>query len=115
MLRGHGRVLTEHIGEENLTQEGEDMLDREIHDRDIEWLRSATCLVAEVTTPSLGVGYEIGRAVEWGTPVLCLFRSENGRKLSAMIGGCTGISTREYHGVGELENVFADFFGARTP
>ncbi len=31
-------------------------------------------LVAEVTQPSLGVGYEIGRAVAMGKPILCLFR-----------------------------------------
>ena len=31
-------------------------------------------MVAEVTTISLGVGYEIGRAVSLGKPVLCLFR-----------------------------------------
>ena len=36
-------------------------------------------LVAEVTQPSLGVGYEIGRAVEHQKRVLCLFRKESGQ------------------------------------
>ena len=36
-------------------------------------------LVAEVTQPSLGVGYEIGRAVEHQKRVLCLFRKEAGQ------------------------------------
>ena len=31
-------------------------------------------MVAEVTQPSLGVGYEIGRAVAMGKKVLCLYR-----------------------------------------
>ncbi len=31
-------------------------------------------VVAEVTQPSLGVGYEIGRAVAMGKPILCLYR-----------------------------------------
>ena len=31
-------------------------------------------LVAEVTQPSLGVGYEIGRAVTMKKPILCLYR-----------------------------------------
>ena len=66
--------FTEHFGQSSLTSVGEDLADRAIHDRDLAWLRKADVLVAEVTTPSLGVGYEIGRAVEWGKPVICLYR-----------------------------------------
>lgn len=36
-------------------------------------------VVAEVTQPSLGVGYELGRAVALGKPILCLFRPQSGR------------------------------------
>lgn len=42
-------------------------------------------LVAEVTQPSLGVGYEIGRAVEMNKKILCLFRPESGRRKSCLI------------------------------
>jgi len=35
-------------------------------------------VVAEVTIPSLGVGYEIGRAVALGKRVLCLYRARDG-------------------------------------
>ena len=38
-------------------------------------------LVAEVTQPSLGVGYEIGRAVAMKKRILCLFRPESGRSM----------------------------------
>ena len=38
-------------------------------------------LVAEVTQPSLGVGYEIGRAVEMRKRILCLFRPESGKRM----------------------------------
>ena len=37
-------------------------------------------LVAEVTQPSLGVGYEIGRAVAMNKRTLCLFRPESERR-----------------------------------
>jgi len=103
-------VLTEHIADESLTEHGEDLSDRDIHDRDIEWLRSATCVVAEVSTPSLGVGYEIGRAVEWGLPILCLFRSENGKRLSAMIVGSKAVKMREYREVSDLTRILSEFF-----
>jgi len=36
-----------------------------------------TVLIAEVTKPSLGVGYEIGRAVAMNKPCLFLFRPES--------------------------------------
>ena len=38
-----------------------------------------TALVAEVTQPSLGVGYEIGRAIENKKKILCLFRPDSGK------------------------------------
>ena len=34
-------------------------------------------IVAEVTQPSLGVGYELGRAIENNIPTCCLFRPNN--------------------------------------
>ena len=84
-LREYGEVLTEHIADGELTSLGETLDDRDVHDRDLSWLGEAEYLVAEVTTPSLGVGYEIGKATEWGKPTLCLFRPNNNRVLSAMI------------------------------
>ena len=33
-------------------------------------------IVAEVTQPSLGVGYEIGRAYAMKKPILCLYRPQ---------------------------------------
>ena len=36
-------------------------------------------LVAEVTQPSLGVGYEIGRAVALNKTIICLFRPDSGK------------------------------------
>jgi len=110
-LRDYGNVLTEHVGDVELSAVGEDLGDDKIHDRDLGWLRDADYLVAEVTTPSLGVGYEIGKATEWGKPVLCLYRPTEGRKLSGMIAGCGGVSLREYQTTRELHEVFAEFLG----
>jgi nucleoside 2-deoxyribosyltransferase len=107
LLRGHGTVLTEHIGAEALSGVGEALPDCDIHDRDLEWLRQADVLVAEVTTPSLGVGYEIGRAVEWGKRVVCLHRPTEGRRLSGMIAGCARVTVHEYATVADLPGILA--------
>jgi nucleoside 2-deoxyribosyltransferase len=104
-LRRHGTVVTEHVADADVNLGGENAPDCDIHDRDLIWLRDADVLVAEVTAPSLGVGYEIGRAVEWGKPVICLYRPSNGKKLSAMIAGCTAVAVHEYAQVDELARV----------
>lgn len=94
LLQKYGTVLTEHVGDSGIDEKGDSHLtDKEIFDRDMDWLRSADVLVAEVTQPSLGVGYEIGRAFEFKLKVLCLFRPESGRKLSALIRGAENEST----------------------
>jgi nucleoside 2-deoxyribosyltransferase len=112
-LREYGEVLTEHVGDVGLSAAGEDAADRQIHDRDLEWLKSSDCVVAEVTTPSLGVGYEIGKATEWGKPVLCLYRPAAGRSLSAMIAGNAAVTLREYGDTAELPEILACFFRSK--
>lgn len=110
-LSNFGEVLTEHIGDSNLTEAGDDGPDDSfIHDRDLEWLQSADVLVAEVTQVSMGVGYEIGRAVESGKKVLCLFRPGENKRLSAMIAGCGKIDLAHYQGFSEAKSIIAAFF-----
>ena len=109
-LRQYGQVLTEHVADAELTELGEIGDDRAIHDRDLSWLKEAKYLVAEVTTPSLGVGYEIGKATEWGKPILCLFRPGETRALSGMIAGSRGVTLREYQTTADLQKIFNEFF-----
>ena len=89
---------------------GDDGLDdRYIYKRDMAWLTSGDLVVAEVTTPSLGVGYELGWATALKKPVLCLYRIIAGRPLSAMIGGSPGIQTAEYSSIDEAEKIMEEF------
>ena len=57
----------------------------EVYTRDTGWIDGCDLLVAEVSTPSHGVGYEIGYALGLGKPVLCLHRE--GLAVSKMITG----------------------------
>lgn len=109
-LKNFGEVLTEHVGDVLLSEMGDDgITDTFIHDRDVEWLKTADVLVAEVTTVSMGVGYEIGRAVEAGKPVLCLFRHNAGKNLSAMISGCSSLTLLNYESLEEAKQGIANF------
>jgi len=112
-LKAYGEVFTEHVGNTELGVLGQDIGDRKIHDRDLDWLKSSDYLVAEVTTPSLGVGYEIGKATEWGKPVLCLYRPAEGRSLSAMISGSNRVTLKEYQSPTELPEIFEQFLQSK--
>jgi len=110
-LQSHGQVLTEHVGDKKLKVLGEDGLsDDYIHKRDLAWVIESDALVAEVSTPSLGVGYEIGRAVEMKKPTLCLYRSQEGKRLSAMIAGCKDVTNSQYTGIDEVIKAIDGFF-----
>jgi len=109
-LKTYGKVLTEHVGDQSLTEEGGDSDDSiYIHDRDMKWLSSADVIIAEVSTPSLGVGYEIAKAIQCNKRVLCLYRPQKGKKLSAMIAGCPDISNAEYTTLEEAKKAIDTF------
>jgi nucleoside 2-deoxyribosyltransferase len=110
LLRKHGEVLTEHVGDTNLTAVGEDgSSDAVIYERDMAWLTQADVVVAEVTVPSHGVGYEVARAEGLGKPVLCLYRPGTARRLSAMLAGNSGLRCEAYGSVTELGPILDRF------
>jgi len=106
-----GTVLTEHIADTDLESIGEkDLSDKEIHDRDLEWLKRSDVLIAEVTSPSLGVGYEIKTAITWKKKILCLYRKQKGKSLSAMIAGCPEIEVNYYESLSEAKEILNRYF-----
>ena len=77
-------VLTEHVGNLNLSEEGQTVTD--IYNQDTNWLRESDVLIAECTCPSLGVGYELAYAERFQKPCH-IFYNKNRTKLSAMLSG----------------------------
>ncbi len=82
--QGH-HVLSAHVADPDAIEAEKDMLPREVFERDTHWVKECEAMIAEVSTPSLGVGYEYALAVQLGKPVLCVYRS--GVRLSKMITG----------------------------
>ena len=90
-------MLTTHIGDSALTDEGESHLsDLEIYARDMDWLKKADVVFAEVSNPSLGVGYEIAQAEVMKKPLFCLYQSTLAGKVSPMITGNSSIRVCSY-------------------
>lgn len=85
--------------------------DRGIYKRDMEWLESSHCVVAEVSAPSHGAGFEISYALfVMNIPVL-IFHSRKGKRLSAMLQGCDlpNITVIHYSDFGEIEVRLREF------
>ena len=66
LLADYGEVLTEHIGDAIVTAGGESVEASIIFDRDVAWLEQSDIVIAEVTTVSMGVGYELGISEKLG-------------------------------------------------
>lgn len=88
LLRQKAVVLTEFVGESSLEDiEQATLTDAVIYARDMALEEQCDLLVAECTTPSLGVGYEISHAESLGKPVYLLYRPCGEHRLSAMLTG----------------------------
>ncbi len=59
----------------------------EVYQRDIDWLNECDAVVAEISTPSHGVGYEIAYALKKDKPVICGY--QHGKRVSKMLSGNT--------------------------
>lgn len=71
------------------------MTDISIYLRDTQWIKDSDLMVAEVSAPSLGIGYEICFAqLHVGIPVLCLHHDS--ANVSAMILGNKGLDIYAY-------------------
>jgi len=102
-------VLTEIFADGTLTAQGSPGKTADIWKKDITWVKQADAIIAEVSNPSLGVGYEIAKAEEWGKPVLALFKKDDTRKLSAMIDGSPNTTVVQYLNLDEAQQVIDDF------
>ena len=81
---GH-TIPTAHLAEAGVVDEEKVVAPAVVYARDVAWIRAAQSLIAEVSVPSHGVGYEIAFALGLGKPVLCLY--QQGRSVSKMISG----------------------------
>ncbi len=108
-LQKYGTVLDPHVGDTKLTTAGEMLDAATIYQRDMTWLKECDYVFAEVSTPSLGVGYEIATALNLGKKVICLFKKDT--NLSAMLQGNPNLTLISYGNLKDIEQNLAKIFG----
>jgi len=80
-------VPSAHVADPAVLEHESILSPQEVCTRDLAWVEASDALIAEASTPSLGVGYEIAHALHLGKPVLCLYR--RGLFISKIITGNT--------------------------
>jgi 2'-deoxynucleoside 5'-phosphate N-hydrolase len=96
-------VLAGAVASEEVSAHGENIDAGAIWTRDLSWIEEADVLVAEVSLPSTGVGYEVATArYRYGKPVVCLYRAGHTKRCSAMIAGDSGVELIGYQETPEM-------------
>jgi nucleoside 2-deoxyribosyltransferase len=88
------------------------LTDDQVYTRDIKWIEGCELMIAEISGPSLGVGFEIAYAIfQKEIPVLALV-SSGVKKISAMITGCNSelLTIKRYKNIEDMQNIISKYF-----
>ena len=110
-LEGYGEVLDKEIIDEDVIKKESLQSDNEIFENLVERLKSADLVFAEVTVPSLGVGYELGCADGLGKRIIAIYDMNEIDKVSTMIRGNKNIKLIGYHNISEIVDKLGEILG----
>jgi len=103
---GH-EVPTRHVAEPNGRELDAALTDEQLAARDLDWLASSDAVIAEVTTPSHGVGVEVMAAVQRLVPVLLLHRCD--QRVSRLLLGLPFVRSTAYRDLVEATTAVDGF------
>ena len=108
---GH-EIPTAHLADPGVMELEKVSAAEDIYERDTQWIWGCNALIAEVSTPSHGVGYEIAYALGLSKPVLCCYRQ--GVTVSKMILGndSQSLTVKSYQNEHELREVLDQFLAS---
>jgi len=109
LLRLGHEVPTAHLARPEVMSAERVVDPNEVYQRDVAWLQACDVVIAEVSTPSHGVGYEIAYALGMEKPVLCLYAQDVA--VSKMITGndSPGIVVQSYGDQKQALEIVNDF------
>jgi nucleoside 2-deoxyribosyltransferase len=84
---------------------------KQVYTRDIKWIDGSKIMIAEVSGPSLGVGFEVSYALfVKKIPVLAIYHEQAGQ-ISAMISGCSNplLQIKKYTNIDDLTSVVKNY------
>lgn len=103
-LTKFGNVLDEEVADDNVILDEANTKDSDIFESLEERLKLANLVFAEVTVPSLGVGYEIGYADKTNKRIICVYDKTVTPKLTTMLRGNNRLKIIPYTNINEIIN-----------
>jgi 2'-deoxynucleoside 5'-phosphate N-hydrolase len=103
---GH-EVLTKHVVAENIYNIDRSLPADEVFNRDMKWLRQADMMIAEVSSTSFGVGYEVASMLALGKKAILFYNSSIDKKISLLVKGNThpNCTVVPYENFSQIEKV----------
>jgi len=87
---GH-TILTKHLLDDDVDTAESALTERQVYERDIQWLEACDVLIADASGSSFGVGFEVGyvlgRSDRTDQRVVLLYRADRRDKVSRLIAG----------------------------
>jgi 2'-deoxynucleoside 5'-phosphate N-hydrolase len=105
---GH-TVPTAHLADTQVKALEAVLSPRQVFERDVAWIKQCEVMLAEVSLPSHGVGYEVAYALSLGKPVLCIY--QEGQPISKMLSGNSHlcIQVNQYRNTGHAIELTRSF------
>ena len=92
------------------------LTDKQTYKRDLKWIDGSKLMIAEISGPSLGVGFEISYAIfQRKLPILALCNSEV-QNISSMITGCDSplLTIQKYQNEDDMKRIVRKFIGLQN-
>lgn len=101
-LEKHAEVLNKNIADSNAIENEKYQKDEDIFQDLEQKMIMADIIFAEVTIPSLGVGYELGYADKLGKKIIAIYDETYTKKVSTMIRGNKRIKLIPYTDINDI-------------
>ncbi len=103
-LSKFGTVLNKEVADDDVIDNEINVSDNDIFESLVERMDKADIIFAEVTVPSLGVGYEIGYADKSNKKIICVYDKNVTQKITTMLRGNKNLKIIPYEDLSEIVN-----------
>ena len=103
-LAKYGTVLNEEVADDNVLVKEANVSDKDVFESLVNRLKQADLIFAEITVPSLGVGYELGYADSQNKRIVCVYDKTVTPKVTTMLRGNEKLKIIPYTDINEITN-----------
>ena len=103
-LAKFGTILDEEVADDNVLVKEANLSDNDVFESLVNRIKRADLIFAEITFPSLGVGYELGYADSQDKRIICVYDKNITPKVTTMLRGNKKLKIIPYTDIDEIIN-----------